>query len=216
MTTSKLTPRARILESNDRQAHENRRLFDDLGLTAVNVMASPGAGKTSLIVSMLRSLDGLRVGVIEGDVASSLDTEKIRALNFPAVQINTGGGCHLTSAMIAQATRELGVRGPGLLFIENIGNLICPAMFDLGEHLRLVVASVPEGDDKPVKYPGAFASADAVALNKTDLLGLVDFAMDRFEAGVRAVNPKAPIFAISCRKGENTAAVRDWLLSRRG
>ena len=151
--TRKIQPAKAILGENDRQARRNREFFDQHGLRAVNVLASPGAGKTSLIVALLRAMGPRAVGVIEGDVASSIDADRVRGMGFPAVQINTGGGCHLTAAMIDQAVRDLAPPGPGMLFIENIGNLICPAGYDLGEHVRLVVASVPEGDDKPIKYP---------------------------------------------------------------
>ena len=202
-----------ILRLNDEQSLANRKRFDALGLVCVNVLASPGAGKTSLI---LRLLEGLRnrkysVGVIEGDVASSIDTDKLLALGYPATQINTDGGCHLDANMIAKAVERLGIQGPGYLFIENIGNLICPTQFHLGEALRLVVASVPEGDDKPVKYPGVFETADLVALNKIDLLGHVEFRMEFFTSGVRTVNPGAPIFHASARTQEGVGAIVEWL-----
>ncbi len=212
----KIEPQKTILNDNDRLAAGNRKRFDDLGLTTINILASPGAGKTSVILAILKSLPAdVSSGVIEGDVASSVDTDRIRSFGFPAVQINTDGGCHLTAAMIAKAAGELGVKGPGLLFIENIGNLICPVGFDLGEQCRVVIASVPEGDDKPIKYPGVFATGDAIVLNKIDLLGHVDFDMDRFTAAVRAVNPDAPILTLSARTGEGLPAVRDWLLAQR-
>jgi hydrogenase nickel incorporation protein HypB len=202
-----------VLSTNERQAALNRRRLDALGLVAVNVLASPGAGKTSLLTRLLRSIpSNLSLGVIEGDVAGRLDTDRILAMGFPATQINTGGGCHLDADMIARAVRALDIEGPGYLFIENIGNLICPAEFRLGERLRIVVASVPEGDDKPVKYPGVFASANAVVLNKIDLLGHVEFDMEFFLAGVRAVNPEAPVFNVSCRTGEGVDALTAWLL----
>ena len=213
----KIEPQKTILSANDRLAQNNRRLFDELGLTTVNVLASPGAGKTSVILAILKSLPrGVSSGVIEGDVASCVDTDRIKSFGFAAVQINTDGGCHLTAAMIDKATASLGVKGPGLLFIENIGNLICPVGFDLGEHCRVVIASVPEGDDKAIKYPGVFATGDVIVLNKIDLLGHVDFEMGRFTAAVRAVNANAPILHMSARTGEGLPAVRDWLLAQRG
>ena len=203
-----------VLDSNDQQAIANQRRLGELRLTAVNILASPGAGKTSCITKLLQGIPtSYRVGVIEGDVASSIDTDKILSLGFPATQINTHGGCHLDAGMIRDALTMLDLTGPGFIFVENIGNLICPAEFHLGEHLRVVIASVPEGDDKPIKYPGIFRSADAVILNKTDLLGLVEFERERFDAGVRAVNQTAPIFPVSCRKAEGVAAVVDWLLA---
>jgi len=202
-----------ILHLNDEQSFANRRRFDELGLVCVNVLASPGAGKTSVIVRLAAALRerGQAVGVIEGDVASSLDTDKLRSLGFAAEQINTDGGCHLDAATVARAAERLGVRGPGFVFIENIGNLICPTQFHLGETLRLVIASAPEGDDKPVKYPGVFESADAVALNKIDLLEHVDFRMDFFTSAVRTINPHAPIFHLSARRGEGVEALVEWL-----
>jgi hydrogenase nickel incorporation protein HypB len=201
-----------ILNLNDEQSLRNRRRLDELGLLAVNVLASPGAGKTSVIVRLLQGLAGqFSVGVIEGDVASSIDTDKLRALGFPATQINTDGGCHLDADMIFAAIGKLDIRGPGYLFIENIGNLICPTNFHLGEAVRLVIASAPEGDDKPTKYPGVFATADAIVLNKIDLLAHVDFRMDFFLASLRTINPKAPIFHVSCRNGQGIDALLDWL-----
>jgi hydrogenase nickel incorporation protein HypB len=207
--------KTRVLSANDRQALKNLHLLRDRQLRAVNILASPGAGKTSFIERLLKGLPArCKTGVIEGDVASSIDTDRIRALGFPAIQINTDGGCHLDAVMVARAIGELGVYGPGYLFIENIGNLICPAGFELGESIRIVVASVPEGDDKPIKYPGIFATAGAIVLNKIDLLGHVDFRMPFFLEGVQAVNDKAPVFNISCRSGEGVEAVIDWLVAQ--
>jgi hydrogenase nickel incorporation protein HypB len=203
-----------ILSLNDEQSLRNRKRFDELGLLAVNILASPGAGKTSCIIRLLEGIAkaGFAASVIEGDVASSLDTDRLRAMGYAAIQINTDGGCHLDARMIATAVEKLGAKGPGYLFIENIGNLICPTSFHLGEALRLVIASVAEGDDKPVKYPGVFATADAVILNKIDLLRHVDFRMDFFVAGLRAANPSAPLFNVSCRTGEGVEAALEWLL----
>lgn len=204
-----------VLSANDQQAVRNHHKLAETGLAAVNVMAAPGAGKTSVITALLKALPAkLECGVIEGDVASSIDTDKLIALGFRATQINTNGACHLDANMIAGAIDVLGVTGPGFVFIENIGNLICPVDFRLGESLRLVIASVPEGDDKPVKYPGIFAACDAIVLNKTDLLGMVDFDPDFFLRGVRAVNPRAEVFQVSCRKGQGVEAVVEWLMAR--
>ena len=204
-----------ILHLNDERSRANRRRFDALGLVCVNVLASPGAGKTSVIIRLATALRerGLAVGVIEGDVASSIDTEKLRSLGFAAEQINTDGGCHLDAAAVGRALDRLGVAGPGFVFIENIGNLICPTQFHLGETLRLVIASVPEGDDKPVKYPSVFATADAVTLNKIDLLPHVDFRMDFFTAAIRTANPHTPIFPMSARQGQGVETLVEWLIA---
>ena len=203
-----------ILNENDRVALLNAKRLSDAKLVGVNVLASPGAGKTSLLSRVLQALPAnLRSGVIEGDVASAIDTEKIRQLGFPATQINTDGGCHLSATMVAGAIETLGLTGPGFIFIENIGNLICPAEFKLGESLRLVIANVAEGDDKPIKYPAVFASADVVVLNKIDLVEHVEFRQQFFETGLRAVNPDAPLLPISCRTGQGVQALVDWLVS---
>ncbi|MFA6133885.1 MAG: hydrogenase nickel incorporation protein HypB [Phycisphaerae bacterium] len=208
----KINVRKNVLSDNDQQALTNAQRLAGLGISGVNILASPGAGKTTFIVRLLQALPGeLNNAVVEGDVASSIDTDRIIALGFAATQINTGGGCHLDASMVASALDKLTLRGPGFLFIENIGNLICPADFRLGESLRLVVASVPEGDDKPVKYPAIFRLADAVVLNKIDLLGHVEFTMDNFVAGVRAVNAAAPIFEVSARNGAGIDKVVEWL-----
>ncbi len=210
--------RKSVLAHNDRRAAENARLFAERKVTAVNVMASPGAGKTSLILRLAAGLPaGLRPMVIEGDVASAIDAEKVRAAGIACELINTNGACHLDALMVRRAFAELPTdqAGPGLLFVENIGNLICPASFDLGEAVRLVIASVPEGDDKPHKYPGIFALADLIVLNKTDVLSHFKFDRAFFEAGIRAVNERAPIIGVSCTTGEGIAAVSDWLINPR-
>ncbi len=208
----KVDVRKSVYSANDLQARKNAERLDRLGLRAINIMASPGAGKTSLILRMLAALPKtLTLGVIEADVASRLDADKVAAAGYPVTQINTDGGCHLDAAMIDRALGDLGLRGPGFLFIENVGNLICPAGFALGESRRLVVASVPEGDDKPVKYPAVFATADAIVLNKIDLLDLVEFRRESFAAGVRAVNEKAPILEVSCRLDVGIQDVVNWL-----
>lgn len=201
-----------VLSANDQVALQNRSLFDRYGIAVVNFMASPGAGKTSLV---LRSIEGLRgrrrIGVIEGDLASRIDTDRVIAAGVPAVQINTGGGCHLDAPLVADALAGLPLAELDLLLIENVGNLVCPTNFLLGEHRRVLVASVPEGDDKPLKYPGSFVTMDAVVLNKIDLLPFVEFDVAAFERGVRAVNARAPIFLLSCRTGEGLGPWLEWL-----
>ncbi len=204
-----------ILSANDQVAAENRAAFDRAGVTAINIMASPGAGKTSLILRTAERLPaGLRPGVIEGDLASTLDAEAIAAAGIPVVQINTGGSCHLDAPMIRSALPHLPLEAVGLLFIENVGNLVCPAEFDLGAAGAAVVASVPEGHDKPYKYPGMFAAADVVLLNKADLLTYFDFDLEYFRRGIRMVNPDAPVFVISCRTGEGLDGWVEWLVAR--
>ncbi len=168
-----------ILDANEQMAAENKLLFEKQGIVAVNIMASPGAGKTSLI---LRTIEGLGepIAVIEGDIASTFDAEKVGEKQVPVVQINTGGACHLDAAMIKTSLKKLSIDKAKYLFIENVGNLVCPAEFVLGEKVRVLVASVPEGDDKPFKYPGMFSTVQAVVLNKMDVLPYIDFNVARF------------------------------------
>lgn len=209
--------RKQILNANDEVAAENRRTFENRGILAANLMASPGAGKTSVILATIERLPAhVRPAVIEGDLASSIDTERVLAAGVPAVQINTGGGCHLDAAMIRSALPGLPLGEIDLLLIENVGNLVCPAEFDLGVRLAAVVASVPEGHDKPYKYPGMFAAADAVVLNKADLLAYFDFDLAYFRRGVAMVNSRAAIFVVSCRSGEGLDAWTEWLIAQRG
>ncbi|MDD3827718.1 MAG: hydrogenase nickel incorporation protein HypB [Anaerolineae bacterium] len=201
-----------ILSANDRVARENRRLLDRHGVVAVNVMAAPGAGKTSLILATIAALDRrLRVGVVEGDVAGRVDADKIATTGMPVVQINTGGGCHLDAPQVAGALERLPLDQIDLLFIENVGNLICPTGFDLGEHRKVLIAHLPEGDDKPIKYPGMFTAVDALVLNKTDLAPYVDFCLAAFQEAFRALNPRAPLFQLSCKTGEGLDAWVAWL-----
>ena len=204
-----------ILSANDQVARENREAFDATDTLVLNLMASPGAGKTSLILATAARLPvGVRPGVIEGDLASRIDADKVAAQGIPVVQINTGGNCHLDAPMIRSALEELPMAEIDLLFIENVGNLVCPAEFDLGADLAIVVASAPEGHDKPYKYPGMFAAADAVLLNKADVMAVFDFDLDFFHRGVAMVNPHAPVFVVSCRTGEGLEAWLGWLTSQ--
>lgn len=192
-----------IMEANDKLANENRELFRKQGITAINVMASPGSGKTSVILQIIKALGKeIGIGVIEGDIASSIDADTIDKLGIPVCQINTGGGCHLDANMIKAVMQNLALKNPSLLLIENVGNLVCPSTFDLGEALKLVIASVPEGHDKPYKYTSMFMTADVILLNKSDLMPYIDFDKESFYKGVRAVNQKAPVFELSCRTGE--------------
>jgi hydrogenase nickel incorporation protein HypB len=196
-----------ILGANEQIAEENRAFFASLGITAVNIMASPGAGKTSLILRTIDAL-GMPLSVIEGDIASTFDAEKVLEKNVSVVQIATGGECHLDAAMIRKSLEKLDTAETRFLFIENVGNLVCPADFVLGEQLRVLVASVPEGDDKAFKYPAIFSTVQAIVLNKVDLEPYIDFDMSRFTEGVRAANPGAPIFRASCKTGEG---IGDWI-----
>jgi len=203
----------RIMGANDELAIHNRQMLDACGVHAINVMASPGAGKTSLILNAIRAQRGRRrIGVIEGDVASNVDTVKVQSEGSPAVQINTGGGCHLDAGQVQQALNELPLADLDLLFIENVGNLICPVGFALGEHTRLAIASVPEGDDKPYKYPSIFANVDALVINKSDLLPYIPFNMPEYLRLVRTLNPEIRIFTLSCATGEGIDEWISWLL----
>jgi hydrogenase nickel incorporation protein HypB len=205
-----------ILSANDDVAAQNRATFDAAGVCVLNVMASPGAGKTSFILATSEAVRGrLRPGVIEGDVASSIDADKIAAQGFPVVQINTGGNCHLDAPQIRAALPHLPLNDLDLLFVENVGNLICPAGFALGADLAVVVASVPEGHDKPYKYPGMFQKADAVILNKADMIAAFEFDLDYFTRGLEMViQPGVPLFVLSCRTGEGVDEWAAWLLER--
>jgi len=203
-----------ILGANDQIAGNNRQLLDSNGIFAVNLMASPGAGKTSLILQTIKQLAGkASLGVIEGDVSSSIDAETIAKEGVPAVQINTGGECHLEAGMTRNALDNLPLKDIDILFIENVGNLICPVEFNLGEHKKVLIASVPEGDDKPVKYPAMFHEADAVVINKTDLLPYVKFDMDSFVKTIQELNGKANIFQVSCTTGQGIERWVSWLLA---
>jgi hydrogenase nickel incorporation protein HypB len=205
-----------ILAKNDALARENRARFDAAGTFVVNLMSSPGSGKTTLLVRTLHMLAG-RTGaaVIEGDQQTSLDADRIRATGAPAVQINTGKGCHLDAAMVGRALEAL-PPFRGILFIENVGNLVCPAGFDLGEHRRAVVVSVTEGEDKPLKYPDMFAAASVVVVNKVDLLPHLAFDVGALEANVRRLCPHAPVLRLSATTGEGFEEWLAWLARERG
>lgn len=198
-----------ILDLNDKLAARNRALFDEKGVFVVDLMASPGAGKTSTILATIGALrDRYRIAVIEGDIASRVDADKIKANGIPAVQINTGGACHLESDMIKRAIDVLDLDNLDLIIIENVGNLVCPTDFYLGENAKIMILSVPEGHDKPYKYPGIFQVSEAVILNKVDTMEFFDFNEKEFDESVKALNPKAPIFKISATKG---SGVQEWV-----
>ncbi|NLF63997.1 MAG: hydrogenase nickel incorporation protein HypB, partial [Chloroflexi bacterium] len=179
-----------ILGANERLAQSNRARLDQAGVYALNFMASPGAGKTSLIERTVQALAGeMRLAVVDGDIATSLDADRAAAAGARAVQINTGGDCHLDAVMVQQALTQLDLEGIDLLIVENVGNLVCPASFALGTHKSVLIASIPEGDDKPYKYPAMYRGVDALVINKIDLLPYIDFDMDFFRRGVEALNP---------------------------
>ena len=204
-----------ILEKNDALAAELRARFADNHVYVVDLLASPGSGKTSTILATIDALrDEFNIAIIEGDIASSVDAEKIKAQGIPAVQINTGGACHLESAMLKRAVDVLDLERLDLIIVENVGNLVCPTDFDLGENSKVMILSVPEGDDKPLKYPGVFQVSDAVILNKIDTLPVFDFDREAFEKAVRDLNPKAPIFPIAATKGTGVEEWATWLAER--
>lgn len=206
-----------IFTENDVRAAENRALFDDHGVTAINVMSSPGSGKTALLRHALEDLRGkVRVGVIEGDIETPLDAERLEGFGAQISLLNTGNGfggeCHLDAPMISSALKGLDLAELDLVFIENVGNLVCPAEFEVGEHRKMMVYAVTEGEDKPLKYPVMFRSVEAVAVNKIDLLPYLDFDMDLFMANLRKVNPHAKVFEVSAKTGEGLGAWLEWLL----
>lgn len=204
----------RILSANDQIAAENRARLDEHGVVAINIMASPGAGKTSLILQTIAALrDRLRIGVIEGDVASHVDADRVAQTGVPVVQINTGGQCHLDAPMVSRALDALPLADLDVLFIENVGNLICPSGFQLGQRWDVVVSSVPESDDKPIKYPGIFTEVDVVLINKIDLQPYLDYDEPAFRQAVRALNADAPIFSLSCKTGAGVAAWAEWVVA---
>jgi hydrogenase nickel incorporation protein HypB len=203
-----------ILNANDRLAEENRARIESAGVFSINILASPGAGKTSLIEQTLPRLKGkLRVAVVDGDIATSIDADRAaQAGAQAAIQINTGGDCHLDAVMLRGALEKLDLTQFDLLIVENVGNLVCPANFKLGTRKTVLVASVPEGDDKPYKYPGTYRGVDVLVVNKIDLLPYVNFRMDYFERGVQVLNPGVTTFPLSCTSGEGMDAWVEWLI----
>jgi len=207
----------KILNANERLANENRQRIDAANVYSINLMASPGAGKTSFIIETINRLqeEGIKIGVIEGDTAPvTIDADKITDAGMPAVQINTGGECHLDALMVESALDQLPLKSIDLLIVENVGNLICPAAFALGTHSNILIASTPEGDDKPYKYPNIYRGLDVLIINKTDLLPYVDFDMTYFQQGVEMLNPGLITFAVSCKTGEGFDNWLDWVRTR--
>lgn len=206
----------KIVTENDRLAAALAERFDEAGLLVVNLMSSPGAGKTSLLEQTARRLaDDLRMAAVDGDLATDRDARRIIDAGMPCRQINTGRGCHLNSRQVAEAIEVYDLADLDILFIENVGNLVCPASFDLGEHRRVVVSSTPEGDDKPVKYPVAFRSADCVVLNKIDLVEATGFSPASFSGFVRDLGLDVPLLQLSCKTGQGLGAWLDWLRTER-
>lgn len=207
-----LTIKENILGANSEKADINRKLLDSHHILMINIMSSPGSGKTSLI---MRTIDGLRdkfrIAVIEGDIASTIDADKITQRNIPAIQINTAGGCHLDAQMVKKALDALDLDRIDLIFLENVGNLVCTADFDLGAHRNVVILSVPEGDDKPYKYPIVFVEADVVLINKIDVLPYFDFKLDAFPEIISGLNPSARILPVSAKTGEGMDGWFSWI-----
>lgn len=204
-----------ILNSNQQSAVNNRAKLDRAGVLAINLMASPGAGKTSLIEKTIRRLrEQIKFAVIDGDPATDIDADRAEAAGAIAVQINTGGQCHLDANMIDAALNEIDLDEIDLLIVENVGNLICPAGFDLGVHQNILIASIPEGDDKPYKYPGMYRNVDVLIINKIDLLPYIEFDLEYFCQGVELLNPHLLTFNVSCKTGEGLTSWFDWLVSK--
>lgn len=202
----------KILSANDKIAEENRNMLNTSNVFSINIMASPGAGKTTLIERTVEALKNkLRIGMINGDIATSFDAERAAAAGAEAVQINTGGDCHLDAVMLQPALKQIDLDNLDFLIVENVGNLVCPAEFLLGTHKNILVASIPEGDDKPYKYPGMYRGVDAVVINKIDLLPYVSFRTDYFKKGISILNPNAVQFEVSCTTGEGLEEWISWL-----
>lgn len=215
--TEKITIVEKIMNANDRLAGQNRQRMNDSKTYAINLMASPGAGKTSFILATIKGLlaDGVKIGVIEGDTAPvTIDADKVMAAGMPAVQINTGGDCHLDAIMVENALNQLDLDLLDIVVVENVGNLICPAGFDLGTHSNVVIASIPEGDDKPYKYPNIYRGLEVLIINKTDLMPYIDFDLDYFRKGVEILNPGLITFEVSCKTGEGIEEWLTWLKTK--
>ena len=204
----------KVLAGNDAIAQASRERFDRLGIAAVNLIASPGAGKTTLLTATIGRLkDRLRIVVVEGDQATTQDADRIAATGVPVHQIETGGACHLSARQVAEACERLPIDACDLLLIENVGNLVCPTAYDLGEHAKVALLSTPEGDDKPTKYPGTFAKARVIVVTKADLTDHVDFDLDRVKRDVARLNPDCQFLTTSAKTGAGMDAWCDWLVS---
>ncbi len=205
----------RILEANERIAAENRRIFDEAGVYVINLMSAPGAGKTSLLERTIKELNNkIRIAVIEGDIAGVQDAERIGELGIPVIQINTGGACHLDANMINEVLGELPLKETDLLFVENVGNLVCPAEFNVGEDMKAMILSITEGDDKPLKYPLMFQESSALILNKIDLLPYINVNMEKIKRDAKSLNKSLKVFEVSCKTGEGIPEWADWLVKK--
>jgi len=203
---------SRILEANDKLAAENRSILDSTRTYSINLMSAPGAGKTTLLTRTIKAIGGaMRLGVIEGDIQGTYDAEAIGALDVPVIQINTGGACHLDASMINDAMKEIPLADIDLLFIENVGNLVCPAEFNVGEHIKVMLLSLTEGHDKPLKYPLMFQESSALVINKLDLAPYVDADPEKIKADALSLNPALRIFEVSCKTGQGIPEWADWL-----
>jgi hydrogenase nickel incorporation protein HypB len=205
----------KILGANEHIAELNRSQFDQENVLALNLMASPGAGKTSLIEQTVKNLASkFKIAVIDGDIATSIDADRAAQAGAIAVQINTGGECHLDAVMLREAMPQIDLSQIDLLIVENVGNLICPASFKLGTHCSVLIASIPEGDDKPYKYPGMYRGVEALVVNKIDLMPYIDFNMEYFRQGVEILNPNLITFPLSCQSGEGIDHWLDWVTAQ--
>jgi len=212
----KIVAAKKILKANDQLAAENRQRLSAAGVYCVNLVGSPGAGKTTLLEGLFREFQGkLRPAVIEGDIAGSIDAERIEKLGVPVVQINTEGACHLDASMIQAALEDFDLGTIDMLFVENVGNLVCTAGFDLGEHLRVVVLSTVEGDDKIIKYPSIFQGSQALVITKGDLAEHTNFDPERVTADMRRLAPEAKVFSVAAIRGDGIAAVAEWLMAQK-
>lgn len=206
-----------ILDRNQNKANEVRDNLRRLNVLMINIISSPGAGKTTLLERTCEEFSGrLRIGVIEGDVTTDRDAQRLKRFNIPIIVINTEGGCHLDSYSISKVLPEFDLENLDLLFIENVGNLICPTEFDLGEEFKLAVVSTAEGDDKPAKYPMLFREAEAVLLNKIDLIPYTNFNFENFKTDLRMINPRIPLFSVSCTTGEGLNEWFSWISGKMG
>jgi hydrogenase nickel incorporation protein HypB len=217
MSEKRITIVEKIMNANDHVAAANRQRIDAADVYAINIMASPGAGKTSFIIATIKALleEKVQIGVIEGDTAPvTIDSDKVSNAGVPAVQINTGGECHLDALMVGNALDQIPLDSLDLLMVENVGNLICPASFKLGTHSNVLIASIPEGDDKPYKYPNIYRGLDVLIINKIDLLPYLEFDMDYFQQGVEILNPGLKTFPVSCKTGEGMEGWLAWLKAK--